>query len=112
MSTTCHGTDQGRPPDNRPLLGPRSGITPDEATVAAILADLRAPAEKAPALSRVSAGRPQDSFLLHKLDGSHTCAGLTCPGGCGGRMPLLGDPLAADKIDEIRDWILLGAADN
>jgi hypothetical protein len=112
LSTSCHGTDQGRAPDNRPLLGPRAGISADEAALSAILTDLRAPSEKAPALLRVSPGRPADSFLLHKLDGNQDCAGLSCPAGCGRRMPALGDPLPPAEIDKIRDWILQGAPDN
>ncbi len=113
LSTTCHGTERGAAPQNRPLLGPNRSVTPDDAMLGAILTDLLRPSEKVPALPRVSPGRPQDSFLLHKLDGTHTCAVPGCPaGGCGARMPLLGDPLPREQIDQIRDWILQGAQNN
>jgi hypothetical protein len=112
LSTACHGTDRGAAPQNRPLLGPPSSVPADDAMLGAILADLLRPAEKAPGQARVKPGRPQESFLVHKLDGSQACAGADCPGGCGGRMPLVGDPLPREQIDEIRDWILQGAANN
>jgi hypothetical protein len=112
LSTTCHGTDRGAAPQNLPLLGPNRSVIPDDTMVGAILSDLLRPSEKAPALPRVSPGRPQDSFLLHKLDGTHACATPTCPTGCGARMPLLGQPLPGEKIDQIRDWILQGAPNN
>ena len=79
--------------------------------LSAVLGDLLQPAQKAPGLARVEPGRPQESFLVHKLEGSHAC-GVDCPDGCGGRMPLLGDPLPPEKIDQIRDWIREGAQNN
>jgi hypothetical protein len=112
LATTCHGTEGGRAPQNRPLLGPNAGVTLDDTTVAAIMTDLLQPAERAPAIARVKPGRPQESFLLHKLDGSQSCAGVPCPLGCGTRMPQTGDPLPAAKIDLIRDWVLDGAQNN
>ncbi len=49
----------------------------------------------------VDPGHPGNSFLLTKLLGP--------PLGQGGRMPLVGDPLDADRIDLVRRWILEGA---
>jgi hypothetical protein len=112
LSTTCHGVDKGLGPQNHPLLGPRPSVAADDATLAAMMADLLLPSEKAPAMVRVKPGRPQESFLLHKLDGTQGCAGVPCPGGCGTRMPQVGDPLPPALIDTIRDWILDGAQNN
>jgi len=50
---------------------------------------------------RVDPGHPENSFLLTKLLGP--------PPGQGSRMPLVGDPLAANQIDLIRSWIVAGA---
>ncbi|MEO8602790.1 MAG: hypothetical protein ABI629_09455, partial [bacterium] len=50
---------------------------------------------------RVDAGHPENSFLLSKLQGP--------PLGQGSRMPLTGDPLTADEIQLIREWIAAGA---
>jgi hypothetical protein len=52
-------------------------------------------------LLRVDAGRPDESFLLVKLDGP--------PPGQGSRMPLGGPFLSAAEVQLIRDWIAQGA---
>jgi hypothetical protein len=112
LSTTCHGVDRGFGPQNHPLLGPRASVPADDAMLAAMMADLLLPSDRAPAVARVKPGRPQESFLVHKLDGSQSCAGVVCPNGCGNRMPQGGDPLPPALIDTIRDWILDGAQNN
>jgi hypothetical protein len=52
-------------------------------------------------LLRVDDFDPDNSFLLIKLIGP--------PVGEGSRMPLVGDPLSAEEIQLIRDWITAGA---
>ncbi|MDX2167735.1 MAG: hypothetical protein SF182_11750 [Deltaproteobacteria bacterium] len=52
-------------------------------------------------LLRVDDFDPDNSFLLIKLTGP--------PLGQGSRMPLVGDPLSAEEIQLIRDWIAAGA---
>lgn len=54
-------------------------------------------------LLRVNAGNPDDSYLIHKLEGA---AGIT-----GARMPP-GAALSQTSIDVIRQWITDGAADD
>jgi hypothetical protein len=51
---------------------------------------------------RVDPNHPENSFLLVKLSG-------VPPLGEGSPMPLIGEPLTADEINMIRDWILEGA---
>ena len=53
-----------------------------------------------PALSRVAAGDPDNSYLIQKLEGTAAV---------GGQMPLGGTPLAQETIDDIRRWITEGA---
>jgi hypothetical protein len=55
-----------------------------------------------PALQRVAAGAPSDSYLIRKLEGG--------PNIVGSRMPLAGPPLPQTTIDSIRTWITNGAA--
>jgi hypothetical protein len=55
-----------------------------------------------PALQRVAAGNPTDSYLIRKLEGG--------PNIVGSRMPLVGAPLPQTTIDSIRLWITNGAA--
>ncbi len=70
-------------------------------------------------LARVKPGAPQESLLLHKLDGTHadgcyqgipTLESLSCRAGdCGERMPRGRDPLPAESRDVLRRWIAQGA---
>ena len=53
-----------------------------------------------PSLMRVEPGNPDDSYLVHKIEGTATV---------GGRMPLGGPYLSADTIAAIRQWITDGA---
>src|SRR5262245_44927872 len=54
-----------------------------------------------PGTVRVVAGDPENSYLIHKLEGR--------PGIVGSRMPLNGPYLTAGQIEVIRRWIELGA---
>ncbi len=57
-----------------------------------------------PAVQRVSAGDPDASYLVRKIEGA---AGIT-----GGRMPLGGAPLDPALIANVRTWISEGAQNN
>jgi hypothetical protein len=56
-----------------------------------------------PALQRVNAGNPAQSYLVDKIVGTHTV---------GVQMPPSGGPLTATQIALIREWISAGALDN
>ena len=58
-------------------------------------------------LLRVKPGAPEESYLLHKLNGTHLDQG-----GSGGRMPLGLPPLADTQLALIRQWIQSGAPNN
>ena len=58
-------------------------------------------------LLRVVPGRPSQSYLWHKLIGTHLDVG-----GTGERMPNGEDPMPRADLDAIRAWILEGARDN
>lgn len=53
-----------------------------------------------PDLKRVNPGNPDDSYLIHKLEGTQDV---------GSRMPLGNPPLSQEQIDVIRQWIADGA---
>jgi hypothetical protein len=59
------------------------------------------PSRQKPGLMRVTPGDPDNSYLIHKLEGRD--------GIDGGRMPLRGPYLSAGQIAIIRRWIELGA---
>jgi mono/diheme cytochrome c family protein len=54
-------------------------------------------------LALVKPGKPDESYLIRKLEGSHLKGG-----GSGVRMPL-GTPLDAQSINTIRQWVAGGA---
>lgn len=54
-----------------------------------------------PAILRVAAGDPDNSYLIQKLEGSAGIVGM--------RMPLVGGPLDPALIADIRQWISEGA---
>ncbi|MBD3334485.1 MAG: hypothetical protein GF355_03125 [Candidatus Eisenbacteria bacterium] len=57
-----------------------------------------------PSLLRVDPGSPDESYLVHKIEGG--------PDIVNARMPLGRDPLSGEQIDLIREWIAAGAEDN
>jgi hypothetical protein len=57
-----------------------------------------------PALQRVAPGDPENSYLVHKLEGRSGIGGV--------RMPLNGTPLTDGQMLVIRRWIELGAPNN
>lgn len=60
-----------------------------------------------PTMKRVAPGEPEQSYLMHKLQGTHVEVG-----GNGARMPFHQGPLPASQIEQIRLWIAQGAPDN
>jgi hypothetical protein len=61
----------------------------------------------APKLTRVVPGKPGQSYLMKKLEGTHIAAG-----GKGARMPFGTPPLPPAQVDLIRRWIAEGAKAN
>lgn len=54
-----------------------------------------------PSLLRINPGKPEESYLLQKVERTQPTVG--------GRMPLGGPPLTPEQIDTLREWILAGA---
>ena len=57
--------------------------------------------DESPALLRVSPGKPDESYIVKKIEGDASIVGS--------RMPLGGPYLSAAQIESIRDWITNGA---
>ena len=74
------------------------GLRLDEASAYAML--VNAPSVEVPSLNRVTPGDPNNSYLIHKLEGRAAV---------GGQMPLGQPPLPASTIAVIRQWIANGA---
>ncbi|MEZ4370915.1 MAG: hypothetical protein AB7K71_14890 [Polyangiaceae bacterium] len=110
--TGCHGNPAT--PASGLFLSPAPDdpAFPADATTRALIVDtyLVAPARTTPDKARVAPGEPARSFLMDKLDGSHACIDVSCPGNnCGQRMPRGHDQLPAEQRDTIRRWIAQGA---
>ena len=58
-------------------------------------------------LDRIEPGQPDQSYLVHKIQGTQGTVG-----GSGVRMPFGGAPLSQANIDIIRAWVADGAQDN
>lgn len=89
---TCHDSQYASGNlvlDAQHAYGQLVGIAPDVDAAAAA------------GMLRVDPGHPENSFLISKLEGP--------PLGQGSRMPLTGDPLTADQVQLIADWIAAGA---
>ncbi len=65
------------------------------------------PAVELSTMSRVTPGQPDNSYLVHKVQGTHVNVG-----GSGFQMPLGRSPLTQTEIDLIRAWIEAGAQPN
>ena len=93
--TNCHTTQDGRVPPVGMDLG--SATAPSQL--------VNVPALNKPDAIRVIPGDPENSYLIHKLEGR--------PGIVGLRMPRSGPPyLTEGQILVIKRWIALGAPNN
>ncbi len=62
------------------------------------------PAMELSTMNRVTPGQPDNSYLVHKVQGTHLAVG-----GSGFQMPKGRSPLTQMEIDLIRAWIAAGA---
>lgn len=81
--------------------GAPQGLRLDEANSFALLVGV--PSGEVPAVLRVAAGDPNNSYLVQKLEGTAAA---------GQQMPLNRTPLDQVTIDAIRQWITDGAIDD
>jgi hypothetical protein len=116
---SCHGSSATFPanePGDQPLdMGPPATKPPPDAAMLQQIHDnlVNVSSITAPALLIVKPGAPESSFMMHKIDGDQGCSGLSCPKGCGKRMPdVEGLELDAATANKIRAWIKQGAKNN
>lgn len=113
----CHGIPNNSIAEH-PYLGPQLQMPPVDATQAeidGIFAEIvDKPSVQAPMTMLVATGKPELSYVMHKMDGTQgTCADAKCTatkGQCDSPMPLGTDtPLPAAERDLVRRWIAQGA---
>jgi hypothetical protein len=122
---SCHSSHSSQAGSADLFLGPSlrdfDGGTlppPDTGVLIAVHQELLAPSLLAPSMPRVTPGDPEQSFLMHKLDGTFGCGRIECPWnpatevpGCGESQPYTaGELLDLDERNVIRRWIAQGAA--
>lgn len=95
FDTSCSGCHSG--PTSSTLPSGMNLSTADDSFAALV----GTASIQVPALNRVTAGDPDNSYLVQKLEGTAAV---------GGQMPLGGTPLDQAVIDDIRQWISDGAA--
>lgn len=113
LAASCHGdpTSPDQASGYRPYLGEvDQQATPSD--VPKILSLIVGQDSRSASMKIVDPGKPESSFLMHKMDGDLECASVTCSGSCGTPMPQTGDTLPREQRDVVRDWIKQGAQDN
>ena len=95
----CSGCHNGSQPAGGPLPGSQNLTAGHTFSNIVGVASI-----EQPSLMRVKPNDPDNSYLIHKVEGT---AGIT-----GGRMPLGGTALSQSTIDLIRSWISGGALNN
>jgi hypothetical protein len=65
------------------------------------------PSGQLPSMDRIEPGNPNLSYLIRKLEGTHT----QLPGASGSRMPI-GNPLPTSTMNTLRQWVSEGALRN
>lgn len=78
----------------------RMALTPN----AAYASIVSVPSIEAKALNRIEPGKPEASYLIAKIEGTHIGKG-----GIGARMPFGAPPLPQDQIDLFKAWVKAGA---
>jgi hypothetical protein len=93
----CHGTTNTQP-GNKPMR-----LTTGQAYDAIV----NVSSAQLLSMNRITPGDPDQSYLIHKLQGTHQGVG-----GTGGRMPAGQSPLAPSVIAMMRQWVSQGARRN
>lgn len=93
----CHGSGNLQPPQKPMNLSAGQAYTNTVNVSSAQLGSM----------DRIEPGQPDQSYLVHKIQGTHLQVG-----GSGVRMPASGNFLSQSQIDLIRNWISQGALNN
>lgn len=115
LSSSCHGNRAS--PDTPAGYQPYLGEVDQEETPSDIqlIRDIIISQDSHvnPSMKIIDPGKPESSFLMHKMDGDLDCTALTCnDGDCGDGMPQGTMPLKRETRDIVRTWIAQGAQDN
>jgi hypothetical protein len=111
LSGSCHQNGSA----HRPHLGKSptmlDGGKPTDAEMQTMIEELKRMSTEVAGRAIMAPGKPEDSYLMNKLEGTNNCSGFVCmgPEKCGLQMPDPGMPLEKATIEIVRAWIKKGA---
>ena len=115
LSASCHGNplSPNGASGYQPYLGEVNPETQPSDVDLIFMTNVGADSVRAPSMKIIDPGKPETSFLMHKMDGDLDCAELECEAGdCLKSMPQGSGILPRESRDKVRNWILQGAEQN
>jgi hypothetical protein len=123
LSNVCHGQMSNAGEEDL-YLGDNAGGTDPTTVYSMLVGKMSVENPQMPLVD--PAGTLANSFLWHKVNGDQNssavaagcsmatalCTDCNATTPCGGTMPYLGEPLAADQLCTIQNWITQGAKSN
>jgi len=111
LSSSCHTNGSTHHPNLGPSILQLDGGKPTDAVLMGIMTELNKPSTQVAGRNIMVSGKPEDSYLINKIEGSNLCSGFACmgPDKCGIQMPDPQSPLEKAQIELVRAWIKKGA---
>jgi hypothetical protein len=111
LASSCHQAGSTHHPNLGPSLMQLDGGKPSDAVMQTMLDELKKMSVEVAGRAIMAPGKPEDSYLMNKIEGTNNCSGFTCmgPDKCGVQMPDPSTPLEKAQIELIRAWIKKGA---
>jgi hypothetical protein len=111
LSSSCHQNGSSHHPNLGLSTMQLDGGKPTDAMLTMIMAELNKPSTQVAGKNIVASGKPEDSYLMNKIEGTNNCSGFVCmgPDKCGTQMPGPDDAaLEKPRVELIRAWIKKG----
>ncbi|MET0595391.1 MAG: hypothetical protein ABW133_22020 [Polyangiaceae bacterium] len=111
LASSCHQNGSTHHPNLGPSLMQLDGGKPTDQMMQTMLEELKKMSVEVAGRAIVAPSKPEDSYLMNKLEGTNNCSGFTCmgPDKCGVQMPDPSTPLEKAQIETVRAWIKKGA---
>jgi hypothetical protein len=110
LSSSCHTNGSSHHPNLGLSTTQLDGGKPSDAVLMGIMTELNKPSAQVAGKNVVTSGKPEDSYLMNKIEGTNNCSGFVCmgPDKCGIQMPDPLAPLEKPQVELIRAWIKKG----
>ena len=112
LASSCHQNGSMHHPNLGLSLMQLDGGKPSDMILNGIVEELKKPSMEVAGRAIAVSGKPEDSYLVNKIEGTNNCSGFMCmgPDKCGIQMPDPLSPLEKPQIEMIRAWIKKGMA--